>query len=183
MSALQRSPLTERYDILTRTGLRQAGPPDAVMLSVSSEAKFVLRHRKLGYTVKCHDYRLVESGEGILEWLRNHFERVNRTIADIQRDYRTLIDAVRARSNTRFLIMNAMSTSGSDAVDNYAPFDRPLGATLSSVRCKELNLMLHDLARERDIDIVDLDAIAADLGGSAHLPDGMHSSGAGFAAR
>jgi hypothetical protein len=178
MSALQRSPLSESYDILTRTGLRHAGPPDAVMLSVAAESRFVLRHRKLGYTVKCHDYRLVESGKAVLEWLRNNFERVDRTAADIQRDYRTLIDAVRARSDTQFLILNVMSTSGSETIHGYAPFDRPMSETLSSVRNKELNLMLHDLARERDVSIVDLDGVTAEFGAISHLPDGIHSSGA-----
>jgi hypothetical protein len=71
-----------------------------------------------------------------------------------------------------------MSTSGSETIYNYAPFDRPMGNTLLSIRRRELNLMLHDLARERDVAIVDLDAIAAEFGGNAHLPDGVHSSGA-----
>jgi hypothetical protein len=114
----------------------------------------------------------------LLEWLRNNFERVNRTPDDIQRDYRMLIDTVRAKADTKFLIMNVMSTSGNETIYNYAPFDQPMGETLSSIRLRELNLMLHDLARERDVAIVDLDGIAAKFGGIAHLPDGVHSSGA-----
>jgi len=178
MSALQRSPLSEHYDVLTRTGLRHAGPADAVLLSLAAEAKFVLRHRKLGYTVKCHDYRLAESGPAVLQWLRNNFERVNRSPDDIQRDYRNLIDTVRAKADTKFLIMNVMSTSGNETTYNYASFDPPMGETLASIRRMELNLMLHDLARERDVAIVDLDAIGAEFGGITHLPDGIHSSGA-----
>jgi hypothetical protein len=178
MSTLQRSPLTERYDMLTRTGLRHAGTADAVMLSLNVESESILRHRKLGYAVKLHDFRLAESGPAIRAWLHNNFERVKRTLSDIQRDYRTLIDTVRARSDTKFLVMNVMSTSGNETIYNYAPFDRPMGETLLSIRRRELNLMLHDLARERDVAIVDLDAIAAEFGGNAHLPDGVHSSGA-----
>ena len=164
--------------MLTRTGLRSAGPADAVMLSLGSEAEFVLRHRKLGYIVRCHDFRIAESGPAVRAWLQSNFERLKRTPGDIQRDYRTLIDAVRVRSDTKFLILNRMSTSGSETIYNYAPFDRPMGETLSSIRSKELNLMLHDLARERDVSIVDLDGIAADFGAMSHLPDGVHSSGA-----
>ncbi len=37
--------------------------------------------------------------------------------------------------------------------------------------------MLHDLAEKADIEIVDVDAIAAGLGAAAHLPDGVHQSG------
>ena len=52
-----------------------------------------------------------------------------------------------------------------------------MSATLSSVAAKELNLMLHDIAGHRDLVIIDVDAIAADLGGAEHLPDGIHQSG------
>ena len=37
--------------------------------------------------------------------------------------------------------------------------------------------MLQDIADEREVYIVDVDAIAADIGGSEHLPDGIHQSG------
>jgi hypothetical protein len=52
-----------------------------------------------------------------------------------------------------------------------------MSATLSSIAAKELNLMLHDIAGHRDLVIIDVDAIAADLGGAEHLPDGIHQSG------
>lgn len=37
--------------------------------------------------------------------------------------------------------------------------------------------MLQDIADERALDIVDVDAIAADIGGGEHLPDSIHQSG------
>jgi hypothetical protein len=178
LSALQRSPLTEKYPLLTRTGLSQTGPADAVLLSLSAEAQDILRHRRLGYALHCHTFRLAETGPAVRSWLRNNFEIVRRTPADIQRDYQSLIDAARRQSNAKFLIMNVMSTAGNETILNYAAFDRPMGETLSSVRKKELNLMLHDLARESGVEIVDLDAIAADMGALSHLPDGIHASGA-----
>ena len=178
LSALQRSPLTDRYEILTRSGLRDAGPANAVLLSLNAEARHIFRHRKLGYSMQFHGFRFADLGPAVRAWLQEHFDRVERTIHDILKDYRLLIDAVRARSDTKFLIQNVMSTVGNETIHHYAPFDRPIGTTLSSVHCKEINLMLHDLARERDIDIVDLDAIAAEFGAMVHLPDGVHPSGA-----
>jgi hypothetical protein len=71
-----------------------------------------------------------------------------------------------------------MSTSGFEDISNYAPFDHPLGSTLANVAAKEMNLMLHDLAEERDLSIVDVDAIATALGGAENIPDGIHLSGA-----
>lgn len=37
--------------------------------------------------------------------------------------------------------------------------------------------MLHELADERGVSIIDIDSIAANLGGAVHLPDGVHQSG------
>jgi hypothetical protein len=48
---------------------------------------------------------------------------------------------------------------------------------LTNIRAKELNLMLYQFARERDISIVDVDALAAELGTGRHIPDGVHQSG------
>ena len=38
-------------------------------------------------------------------------------------------------------------------------------------------MMLTDIAETRDVSIIDVDAIAAQLGGAQHLPDGIHQSG------
>jgi hypothetical protein len=177
LSALQRSPLTEQYEILTRTGLRQAGPPDAVILSLNAESPVILRHRRLGYALNCHAFRIADAGPALRTWLQTDFEPVKRTPDEIHRDYLELIDAVGARSGMKVLILNVMSTSGNEEIQSYAPFDRPMGDVLSSIRNKELNLMLHDLARQRDVSIIDVDAMAAALGEAAHLPDGVHNSG------
>ncbi len=176
LSALLGSPLSERHDTMTRRGLQRSGLPESVLLSVHAELPVILRHRRLGYHISSHGFRIAQAGGAVLAWLRGNFEIVKRTPDDIRRDYRLLIDAIRSYSTMNILILNAMSTSHNDNIYNYAPFDRPMGDTLATVRTKESNLMLHDLARERDISIVDVDLIGADLG-AQHLPDGIHQSG------
>jgi hypothetical protein len=178
LNSLGRSPANERYTVLGRDGLRQAGPPDAIVLSLNAEPPATLRHRRLGYAFHYHDYRLWDAGDAFRAWVRAEFEPVPRDLGEIQADYRTLIDLIRQDApRTRILIGNMMSTSGFDDVQDYAAFDAPLEATLDAVRCKTLNLMLHDLARERDIDTIDADAIAAELGGQRSMPDGIHQNG------
>jgi hypothetical protein len=177
LAYLQQTPLGEGYDLLTRRGLSRNGPADAVLLSLTSESSLILRHKRLGYSLTCHDYRTYEAGPAVRRWLRTAFEPVKRTPEMIRRDLRDLIQAVRKKAPTEFLIMNAMSTSGHEDVFNYSAFDRPMGDVLKTHWTKEMNLMLHDLSRECDISIVDTDAIAADLGAEAHLPDGLHQSG------
>ncbi len=177
LAYLQQTPLGEGYDLLTRCGLSRNGPADAVLLSVNSESSHILRHKRLGYSLTCHDWRTYEAGPAVQRWLRTAFEPVKRTPEMIRRDLRELIRAVREKTPAEFLIMNGMSTLGPEDVFNYSAFDRPLGDVLKTHWTKEMNLMLHDLSRECDVSIVDTDAIAADLGAEAHLPDGIHQSG------
>ena len=117
------------------------------------------------------------AGPALRAWLANSFEPVRRRIDDIKRDYQRLFDTVGAETGARFLLLNRMSTSGHEDVTSYAAFDAPMADTLETIAAKELNLMLHDLEESHDIEIIDVDAIAAELGAAAHLPDGMHQSG------
>ena len=175
---LQVSPITDRYPILTRSGLRQAGPADAIILSLNAESKTLLRHRKLGYTLWLHHFRLNDAGRAVHDWFNANFELVPRSLGDIQRDYRNLIDLIHTHApGAQILICNKMSTDGAEDVQCYSAFDPPLGNTLASVEAKDLNLMLYDLARERDIAVVDTDAIVAKLGARANLQAGVHQSG------
>jgi hypothetical protein len=178
LSSLERSPILETYDVLTPTGLRRLGPPEAILLSLSAEVQSVLRHKKLGYSLQMLRHRQASAGPAIRSWLATAFEPVRRTVDDIRRDYRRLIEAVAAKTGARILVLNRMSTSGYEDILSYAPFDAPMRETLEHVAAKEMNLMLHDLAEECDFSIVDVDAIAAQLGGTEHLPDGIHHSGA-----
>jgi hypothetical protein len=177
IGALLRSPVTERRDRLSRSGLASTATLDAVLLSLNSEPVRILRHRRLGYTLTLHGYRVQEAGPGIRRWLDQDFERVERTPADIARDLGALADALRARSGATVLVLNVMSSSGHEEIVDYSAFDRPLGRTLASVHAKDMNLMLHDAARDHGLAIVDSDAIAASMG-ATHLPDGVHGSGA-----
>jgi hypothetical protein len=179
LNALVTSQVTEQYTVLTRRGIRSVGPANAIILSLHAENLTMMRHRKLGYCFSCYPWRLPDAGRAFAPWLRDHFEPAQRTVEDVHRDYCVLIDLIRTRAPaTQILISNVMSTSGSDDIHSYAGFDAPIGDTLASVHSKDMNLMLYDLARERDIAIVDADAIAAELGARSNLHDGVHQSGA-----
>jgi hypothetical protein len=176
LSSLQSSPMRENYEILTPTGLRRLGPADTVLLSMGAEVRSILKHKKLGYSVQMLRHRQTAAGPAIRSWLASAFEPVKRTIDDVKRDYRQLIETVAVQTGARVLILNRMSTSGFEDITSYSAFDAPLGETLENISAKEMNLMLHDLAEECDFSIVDVDAIAAYLGGAENLPDGIHHS-------
>lgn len=181
LSSLGQKPIGEPYPVVKRTGISATPPADAILLSLNAESNFLLRHKRLGYHIRCHNFRFHQAGKNVLNWMRDNFDNVWRTYDDILADYIALIDAIRRAhpegAGPAILIMNEMSSAGMEDIYSYAGFDRPMGDTLAVVRAKELNLLLHDLAATRDISIVDSDAIAADLGGWAHITDGVHQSG------
>ncbi|MCB2059474.1 MAG: hypothetical protein R3E09_05150 [Novosphingobium sp.] len=176
--ALRRSPATDRFDLLTRAGIETTAPADAVILSVNSEPAVRLRHRKLGYVFDCHDYRIRRLGDSAKEWLKRSFVREPNPVEHTQRDYLELAALLRQSNPSRqILVLNGMSTLGREEILSYDVFDQPLGESLQTVHSQEVNAMLHDVAREADIAIVDADAIGAELGGVRAIPDGVHQNG------
>jgi hypothetical protein len=176
LSVLERCPIRDTYDLISASGSVRGGPANAVFLSLHSEPPSILRHKTLGYSLHVLRHHQVAAGPTVRNWLATAFEPVRRTIDDIKTDYEKLIDAIDKATGARVMILNRMSTSGDEDISTYAPFDAPLSGTLANIAAKELNLMLHDLAAGRNISIIDIDAITADIGGAGHLPDGMHQS-------
>jgi hypothetical protein len=176
LSTQQYCPIRENYELLSASGLTRSGPADAILLSLSAEPPAILRHKTLGYRLNFLRHRQAAAGPLIRNWLANAFESVERTIDDIKADYERLFNAIEKATGARVLILNRMSTSGKENISCYAPFDPPMSATLANIASKELNLMLHDLAAGRNVAILDVDAIAADIGAGEHLPDGIHQS-------
>ena len=177
LAALARSPLEETYDLLTRSGIVRAGRPDVIVLSLNAELAFAFRHRRLGYTLTMHGFRIGELSPALKAWIKSDFDVVTRSVEEVTKDYYTLIDAVRRHHPARFVILNSFSSSIGDAFFSYAGFDVPMSNVVATYRAKELNVMLYDLARDRDVAIVDGDALVAMLGAQYHLPDGVHQSG------
>ncbi len=176
LSMMQRCPIRETYDVMTDSGLAHSAPADALFLSLNSEPFDILRHKKLGYRLNILRHYQVAAGPAVRSWLATAFEPVRRTTGDIKKDFENLIGAVERATGAHIMILNRMSTSGDESISTYAPFDAPMSGTLANIASKELNLMLHDLAANRNVSIIDVDAIAADMGGSEHLPDGVHQS-------
>ena len=71
LANLQQKPIGEDYEILTRSGLSQIGPANAILLSVNSESSVILRHKRLGYSLNCHPYRIKEAGPAVRAWLQD----------------------------------------------------------------------------------------------------------------
>ena len=178
LSVLQNTPLKDNYNIFSANGIQRIGPADAILLSGVVEPQAILRHRKLGYHMHVMRHHQAAAGPAVRAWLSSAFESVKRPIDAIRKDYERLIDGLARTTGGRIMILNRMSTSGYEDISSYMGFDAPLSDTLSNVAAKELNLMLQDIADTRDLSIIDVDSIAAELGGARHLPDGIHQSGA-----
>lgn len=177
LATMERSPITDTYSVFTPTGLQALEPARAILLSLNAEPQVILKHRRLGYRLHVMRHHQAAAGPATRAWLAQEFETAARSIDDIRQDYERLIDAVAQRTGAKLIVLNRMSTSGYEDITSYAPFDAPLSDTLANVLSKELNLVLHEIAEDRELYIVDVDAIAAGLGGASHLPDGIHQSG------
>jgi hypothetical protein len=176
LSVLEQCPIRDTYDLLSASGVARSRPADAILLSLHAEPPAILRHKNLGYRIHVLRHHQAAAGPAMRHWLANAFESVPRTTDDIKTDYEKLIDAVKKATGAQVVVLNRMSTSGDENISSYAPFDSPLSGTLANIASKELNLMLHDIAAARDVSIIDVDAIAAEIGGGNHLPDGIHQS-------
>ena len=177
LSVMKRNPIQDSYSVFLPAGPTRLGPADAVLLSLSAEPQTILQHRELGYHLHIMRHHQVAAGPAVREWLAKAFVPVRRSIDHIKRDYEALIDNMARTTGARPIVLNRMSTSGYEDISSYAPFDAPMSDTLATVASKELNLMLDEIAGSRELYIVDVDAIAAEIGGSEHLPDGIHQSG------
>ncbi|GBQ28187.1 hypothetical protein HLH34_01190 [Gluconacetobacter azotocaptans] len=177
LSVLRNTPLKDNYNIISSTGTRRLGPADGVLLSLSAEPQSILRHRVLGYHLHIMRHHQAAAGPAIQAWLASAFEPIKRSIDTVRRDYEKLIDTLARTTGGRILVLNRMSTSGYEDISSYVAFDAPMSATLSNIAAKEQNLMLHDIAETRELTIIDVDALAAELGAGQHLPDGIHQSG------
>lgn len=177
LGSLQRSPLTEPTEVLTRAGLQTIVRPDAVIMTLVAEPSRIFRHRRLGYSVCFMDHRLDIMTRPFKDWLRENFEVVRRDHQDIKNDYCELITYMHEISNMHFIILNNLSSQGTEDIFSYTAFDLPMGKILQSIHKKEMNLMLCDMAAEHGISVIDIDAFAVELGEWRHLPDGVHMSG------
>jgi hypothetical protein len=178
LDQLIRAPLTETTELIVDGAIHVAAAPQALSLSLTAEVPRAGRHRRLGYTLNCHGFRLASVGRAVSHWLRTNFEPLLRTPDEVRDDYRSFLAALAARTGAKVFVHNIVSSQAYERIQNYAALDSASFAGLGSVRAKALNLMLHDLAREHAaLHVVDIDAIAADLGMDAHLPDGVHPSG------
>jgi hypothetical protein len=176
LGALEQCPIRDTYDLISASGHWRSEPAEALLLSLSAEPPSLLRHKSLGYHLHLLQHHRAAAGPAFKKWLGAAFQPVSRGTSDIKRDYEKLLAAIRESTNARVIILNRMSTSGDEEIATYAPFDAPLSATLGNIAAKELNVMLLDLAEDPQVAILDVDAIAAEIGGREHLPDGIHQS-------
>lgn len=168
------APILQRTQRLTRRGLVEQGPPDAIAMSLSSELAPHFRHRRTGWIIAVHGFRFGQFiGPGVMDWLRRDFEPLPRTVADMERDLRALADEVTTRTGACLLVQNLIASSMGERVPNYGWLGDAFSTSLS-VLANEANLMLSGLSRHPSVSAIDSDALAAHLG-VKHCPDRLHA--------
>jgi hypothetical protein len=174
--AVATSPILECSQTLTRRGLVDLPPPNAIALTLGSEVAPHFRHRRTGWIIALHGFRFGSFiGPGVIEWLRRDFERVPRTVADVERDLAALADEVKARTGALLVVQNLIASCAADRISNYAWLGEEFSQSVP-VFGNEANLMLGGLTRRHNISMIDSDALAAEFG-VQHCPDRFHASG------
>lgn len=175
VKALCRAPASEGAEVLTHAGIAGIGPAQALVLSINGEGPVRYRHRTLGYTLNCYDYRFRQLGKAAMGWIKASFVPEPHTVDDARRDLLKLAQRVRRDDpGRRILVLNSVSTLLRDDTLSYDIHDAPLAQTLRGVRAREMNAMLHDVAGDSGIAVVDSDALAAEFGVGRSVPDGIH---------
>jgi hypothetical protein len=169
------SPILGCTETLTPKGVAQIGPPDAIALSLGSEFAAHYRHKRTGWLVAFHAARFGPFiGAGIADWMRRDFERVPRTIADIETDLAALAAEVQTRTGAVLLVQNVVASSEADRISNYSWLGDSFADSVSVLNT-EANMMLFGLTRMANISMIDADALAAELG-TKNIPDRTHAS-------
>ena len=180
--AMGTTPILQRSEVITGAGIRELDPPDVIAMTLGSEVAPHYRHKRTGWIIAMHGFRFGPYiGPGISDWLRRDFEPVKRSVADMQRDLAALADEVKARTGARLLVQNLIASSMTDRIPNFAWLGEAFDECVP-VLANEANLMLGDLTRHHSIDMIDSDAIAAELG-VRHCPDRFHAAGELLAAQ
>lgn len=175
VKALSRVAANEGAEVLTHAGIAAIGPPHALVLSINGEGPVRYRHRTLGYTLNCYDYRFRQLSRAAMDWIKASFVPEPHTVDDARRDLLDLAGRVRRSDpGRRILVLNSVSTLMRDDTLSYDIHDAPLAQTLRGVRAREMNAMLHDVAGESGVAVVDSDALAAEFGVGRSVPDGIH---------
>lgn len=178
LARLQASPLTERPVYLGAAGAERLAPPRFALLSLLSEPTVLLRHRDLGYHIHILAHDIRAAGPAAKAVLKDAFTPVTRSIEDIRASFLALAAQARRQTRTRLVVLNMNSADRGHSVPTYHNLGADFETRISHVFANALNVMIDDLAAADELDVVDLDLRAAQLGTTGHIPDGVHSSSA-----
>lgn len=165
--------LRRSFAVVDGAGRLAERRPDYVFLSLASEFSAQLRHRKLGYTISVPAFQFGKNPD-IRQTLLGRFELMRPSVAETQDCLKAVITRIRQETGARVVVFNA--TSFVDRVWDWSAVDRP--SDVPSVRMMDLNLALWELARQDLCELIDVEALALDLGLGAAYPDGIHPSSA-----
>jgi hypothetical protein len=176
IKAVCAAPANEDYQTFSSHGINRLPPADTVIMSLSGESPFSLRHRKLGYDIRFHSFRFQQMGPALRSWVQDNFAQIPQNIEDVRADYLRLLKALNSGERPRqLMLLNALSSLPAEYIQSCQSHDEP--ARLKTVWAKQINLMAEELARDHNVVIVDADAIGAELGSGYSAPDGIHHSG------
>jgi len=160
---------------ISRSGIDENTRPNIVLTSLAAQPKRLFRHKTLGYSISCHDFRFRQMGNAARIWLQENFHLVTREANEIGQELRELANLL--GPDTRLLVCNISANPLSAFIPHYDLFDQATFKEIAYVNQREMNVMLDGLASEGILEVVDLNLLSAQMGTLRHVPDGIHMSG------
>ena len=165
--------IVEGYPVLSVQGITQSAPADCVVLSMMAESPIQLRHKQLGYHIHMHKWLFARLPHAMRQWIQHNFEQVKVSLDEVEHDYTEL--SKRLQSEGRQLcLLNNIASHRNERIERYVHFQGALEDDLASFRNLSLNVMASHLAKRACLQVVDVDALAAELGIWDQSPDRVH---------
>lgn len=165
--------IVEGYPVLSAQGVSLSAPADCVIMSMLAENAIQLRHKRLGYHMPMHAWVFHRLPDAFRQWVRAAFEQVKISFDELERDYISLCQRLR-NSGRRLCILNTIASDRSESIQRYAHFTGALEERFASVRNLSLNLLAERLAATEGLLVIDVDAMAVELGIRSQSHDRVH---------
>ena len=165
--------IVEGFPVLSAEGITQTAPADCVVLSMMAENPIQLRHKQLGYHLNMHRWLFLRIAPNVRMWIQKNFEQVRISLEELEQDYIALCEKLRMNGR-RLCLLNNIASHRSERINQYVHFKGALEDQFASYRNMSLNLMAGRLAKSIGLQIIDIDACAAELGIWHHSSDRTH---------
>jgi hypothetical protein len=161
------------HAIVDGSGQRLECQPGLVFLSLANEFAVHLRHRELGYVISIPGFQFAKNPE-LKPALLRRFDPIRPTAAETRENLAAAFRRIRQVTGAQVAVLNV--TTDPSRIFDWSQIPNP--EEVAAVRSMDLNLALWEAAEQERCWVVDVEALAIELGIRGAHPDRVHPSAA-----